>query len=95
MIKLLKCLDGRILASDPYPSEEAKALGEVPLHLQLAQYTRLGLPDGLGADPGGRRGTAGRHLVGAKREGCNGSFPGPSPNPPAPSPRPHRRPTHP
>ena len=27
MIKLLRCLDGRILAYDPYPSEEAKKLG--------------------------------------------------------------------
>jgi hypothetical protein len=30
MIKLLRCLDGRILAYDPYPSEEAKKLGEQP-----------------------------------------------------------------
>lgn len=28
MIKLLRCLDGRVLCYDPYPSEEAKALGE-------------------------------------------------------------------
>ncbi len=27
MIKLLRCLDGRILVHDPYESEEAKALG--------------------------------------------------------------------
>ncbi len=28
-IKLLQCLGGRILAHDPYPSDEAKALGEL------------------------------------------------------------------
>ncbi|EFN59634.1 hypothetical protein CHLNCDRAFT_55930 [Chlorella variabilis] len=42
MIKLLRCLDGRVLCYDPYPSEEAKALGVqyVPLE-ELLQESDL------------------------------------------------------
>lgn len=42
LIRLLKCLDGRILAYDPYPSEEAKKLGVEFVSLeQLLQESDL------------------------------------------------------